>query len=603
VEDNFSHKTDGTAISTHRFREELVKRGHTVRVIGIGIDGPDMYGVKEHVVPLVSAVARKNNMHFGLFDEKIIREAFTGADVVHLIFPWQIEQKCLKLARRMGIPVSGAFHCQPENVTYNMMIKLLGVANTFIYFLFRIWMYRHIENIHCPSRFAAGELQKHGYHARLHAISNGISDSFKPAETEVVREDGAINVLMVGRLAEEKRQDLVIKAVKQSKYRDRIQISFVGRGPMYKRYLRQTLGLPNPPRFFLDFIPHEQLVDLIYKTDVYIHASEVELECISCLEAIACARVPVIANSNKSAAPQFALDGRSLFKKGDFLDLRDKLDYWIEHPGECKKMEGEYAALGRRYNISYSVKKMEQMFESAVTDFRTRQMINGNPRLRKYARLVEQRASPLRVFSFLFHYVIAAPLLTIAHRVYFDLKYKNKKVLNKVKHTGVITICNHVHYLDGPICIFNIFPRRPLTVSLPRNFDMALAGLFVTLLGAVPSPSTPKELQSFIYLLSKHLRRRGVVHFFPEGELDLYHEGIREFQRGAFYLAVDAQVPVLPLRLVYREPRGIYRLLKKKHPCFTLVHGEPLYPDTTLLKKDAVADLQKRAEEAMRTLG
>jgi glycosyltransferase involved in cell wall biosynthesis len=168
---------------------------------------------------------------------------------------------------------------------------------------------------------------------------------------------------MTGRLAEEKRQDLLIKAVKRSKYRNRIQLHFVGRGPMYKRYLRLAAELPNPPRFYIDFIPQTDLLNLIYKIDLYVHTSEAELESLACLEAISCGKVPIISDAPKSAASQFALDKRSTFKKGNYLDLRDKLDYWIEHSRERELMEKEYSKLGEAYNIKHSIRKIESMGE------------------------------------------------------------------------------------------------------------------------------------------------------------------------------------------------------------------------------------------------
>jgi glycosyltransferase involved in cell wall biosynthesis len=245
-----------------------------------------------------------------------------------------------------------------------MGLSFLRFLNSFIYFLFRIKLYGKFKFIHCPSAFIAGELKKHHYNAKLYVISNGVSDFFKPAVTPPKRTDDKINVLMIGRLAMEKRQDLIIKAVNHSKYRDKIQLFFAGKGPMEKLYRRMGASLPNPPGF--SFLHQEQLLEQIYKTDIYIHASDAEIEGISCIEALACGKVPIISDSKKSATSQFALDKRSLFKKGNYPDLRDKLDYWIEHPEERKQMETEYAKLGNRYRISQSGKKLEKMFEDAI---------------------------------------------------------------------------------------------------------------------------------------------------------------------------------------------------------------------------------------------
>jgi 1-acyl-sn-glycerol-3-phosphate acyltransferase len=599
VEDNYIHETDGTAISTHRFRKELIKRGHTVRIVAIGVEGQDMYGVKEHHVPIVSAVAKKQNMHFAKFDRKVLAKAFEGADIVHLIFPWQMERRCFALAKKMGIPVSAAFHCQPENVTYNAKIKLLRFVNTILYFIFRTWLYRKVDNIHCPSHFTARELARHNYTARLHVFSNGISDKFTPPSAPVPKEQDTIRILMIGRLAEEKRQDLVIKAVRHSKYKDKIQLHFIGRGPMYKRYHRYGLKLPRPPLFEPEFIPQEKMPEQIYKADIYVHASEAEIEGIACIEAISCGKVPIIANSKTSAAPQFALDERSLFKKGNYFDLRDKIDYWIEHPEERERMGMEYAKMGERYNINYSVSKLEKMFMDSIKDCKTAKMIKEDKKLNSYYRRVKRGNVIKELFCRLFYFCIAIPILMILLKCWFGLKIKNRKVLSKIRKSGAVAICNHIHQMDSPICAVGIPWRKFTFVSLPENFSMKVAGLFVNILGSIPVPSTPRELQVFIYTLSKKVRQKQLILFFPEGNRINYNENIQDFQRGAFYLAVDACAPVLPIKIQPRKPDGLFKQVRKK-PCFTVVFGEPLYPNDNLSKNEAVNDLKERAEKAMR---
>jgi glycosyltransferase involved in cell wall biosynthesis/1-acyl-sn-glycerol-3-phosphate acyltransferase len=598
VEDNYKNLTDGTSISAYRFRNELIKRGHTVRVLAIDVSGEDMYSLKEHYVPLVSEVASKNNMHFAKFDEKIVRRAFEGADIVHIYFPWQIARKCCRLARKMGIPVSGAFHCQPENVTYNMMIPLFEPANQFFYFLFKFWFYRRVDNIHCPSLFTSRELLKHKYYARLHVISNGVSDIFRPPEQPVQKTGDRIHILMIGRIAEEKRQDLIIKAVNISRYRERIEIFFAGQGPMEKRYTRYARKLPNKPHF--EFVSQEQLIDIIYNTDIYIHASDAEIEGISCLEAISCGKVPIISDSKKSAASQFALDGRSLFKKGNYRDLCAKLEYWIEHPAERKRMEAEYAELGKKYNISHSIGQIEKMFDDTIKGYRTEKMVQRDAELRKYYHRVRRGNRIKEFFCSIFYYIVIIPLY-VFNRVFFGLEIKNRKALKKIKKTGAVTICNHVHQMDCTACAVALAWRRLLFVSLPSNFKLGVAGIFVNILGSVPTPAGPKETQIFVQTLSKLLRHRRITHFYPEGERKNYDTGIRDFHRGPFYLAVDAQMPVVPIRIVFRKPDGVWKFFKKK-PCFTLVIGDPIYPDPLLSPKAAVDDIQSRARKSMLSL-
>lgn len=172
---------------------------------------------------------------------------------------------------------------------------------------------------------------------------------------------------MIGRLSAEKRQDVIIDAVGLSKYADRIQLVFAGQGPKMKDLEKAGEKLINPP--YIHFFSKEELIQLLSMTDLYIHAADVEIEAISCIEAFASGLVPIIADSPKSATPQFALDERSLFLAGRPDDLAVKIDYWLDHPEEKKEMEILYGKEGKKYNIDHCVSQIEEMFLSAISEY------------------------------------------------------------------------------------------------------------------------------------------------------------------------------------------------------------------------------------------
>ena len=84
---------------------------------------------------------------------------------------------------------------------------------------------------------------------------------------------------MVGRLSGEKRQDLIIEAAKKSRYADKIQLVFAGTGPKEKEYRRLSAGLAHPP--IMGFYGQEELLRLLNSCDLYVHASDAEIEGIS----------------------------------------------------------------------------------------------------------------------------------------------------------------------------------------------------------------------------------------------------------------------------------------------------------------------------------
>ena len=208
-------------------------------------------------------------------------------------------------------------------------------VNNFIYKYYRDVFYNYFRHIHCPSEFIANELEKHGYSAKLHVISNGVDKAFRVNKQKKPLEYGnKFIITMVGRFSEEKRQDLLIEAVKQSKYKNKIQLIFCGKGPKRKELEEKARELPNKTIF--GFYTKEKLIEILDYSDLYVHTSDVEIEAISCLEAIATGLVPIISDSEKSATKQFTLDRRSLFEHGNSVDLANKIDYWILNENQRK---------------------------------------------------------------------------------------------------------------------------------------------------------------------------------------------------------------------------------------------------------------------------
>lgn len=367
VIDTYDTNNNGTSISAQRFAAVLREHGNEVKILTTGEPAPDKFALKEFKVPVFNDLIHSHGFQFAKVDLDIIREAVKWADVVHCMMPFILEAVTKHIADEMHKPSTAAFHIQPENMTSSVGLGKVEWVNNRFYETFNFLLYQHFTHIHVPSQFMADELIKRGYKAKIHVISNGIDPAFhytkRPKEPQY---EGKILIVMVGRLSQEKRQDVIINAVPLSKYADKIQLVFAGKGPKYDEYVKLGEKLANPPQFV--FLSKEELINLLSQTDLYIHASDMESEAISCIEAFATGLVPVIANSEVSATPQFALDGRSLFLPGSPKDLARSIDWWLDHPEEKEKMEKEYAEFAKRYNIDESVRQCEEMFREAIAE-------------------------------------------------------------------------------------------------------------------------------------------------------------------------------------------------------------------------------------------
>ena len=260
------------------------------------------------------------------------------------------------------------FHLQPETITYTFGVGKSKYANAALYQYFNRSFYNRFRYIHCPSSMIAGELMRYGYTAHCRVISNGVSEQFRPRDvSRPLSFQNKYVVLVVGRLSAEKRQDVVIKAVRSSKYANRIQLVFAGRGPKEKKYKKLGKGLPNTP--LLEFYPQEELIQLFNACDLYVHASDAEIEGIACMEATACGAVPVISDSDLSATKSFALHPNSLFRAGDAQSLAEKLDYWIENPQEKAEMSWLYVQRAEQMRVSRCAEEMEALYKDVIADY------------------------------------------------------------------------------------------------------------------------------------------------------------------------------------------------------------------------------------------
>ena len=321
-------------------------------------------------MPILTEINTKHQIKFGKFEESKIRKAFEGVDIVHFIFPFKLEKKCKQLADEMGIPTTAAFHVQPENVSYNIHLGWCKPVNSLIYAYLRKTFYEKFDRIHCPSAFIANQLAAHGYKGELYVISNGYDPAFVPPEKKTQNEK--FEVVMTGRLAPEKNQQVIIRAIAKSAHKDNIHLTLLGNGPTKKKLAALAKELNVDVTF--DFLPRDKLIERLQKSDLYVHAANVEIEAIAAIEAIACGLVPVIADSDLSATKQFALDERSLFAANDGEQLAAKIDYWYEHPETRERMGGRYAAFAKKFSLDKSISLAEQMFADEICDYRARRI-------------------------------------------------------------------------------------------------------------------------------------------------------------------------------------------------------------------------------------
>ncbi len=343
-----------------RLREE-----HDVSVIGADADGPGAVRLPGFVLP--SRAMRSMGFVMARPDRDALRSAFARADVVHLQFPFWLSVVALREAHRAGLPVVAAFHVQPENAFLNFGVRWRWLASL----AYRIWvrlLYGRADAVVCPTRFAERKLRAHGLAVPAYVISNGVPPD-ATATARLPRRAGAPFVIAaVGRLATEKRQDVLLEAVRRSRHGDRIHVVLAGAGPREAELRRLGAGLPGGVE--VGFLDRAALLELLRRADLLVHCSEVELEGLAILEAMSVGLPVVVAQGPETAAGELALDGRFAFPAGDAGALAERIDALLDAPETLARAAVAYRRAARRLDFQASVERWIELYRSLLAPAR-----------------------------------------------------------------------------------------------------------------------------------------------------------------------------------------------------------------------------------------
>ena len=364
---------NGLSASCRHTVQYLKKAGEDVRILsGCGKDGeqPD-YALSDEHIPVFDGLIRKQGYTFAEIDRETVAEAVRWADIVHLEEPFLLQAYVCVIARQEHTPLTATYHLHPENLFSSVHLRKSIFFNWNTMAIWRDAVYNHCRVIQCPTENVRRRLKRWHYRPELRVISNGMI----PAVTETVpspikKEPDTFLLVLTGRYSYEKDQSTLLRAMRFSKYADRIQLVFAGRGPTESKLRRKAEALcrkgviNREPQF--GCYNAAQLQAIYRQADLYIHCATIEVEGLSCMEAIQTGLVPVIAEGRLTATSQFALSTESRFPAKNARALARRIDYWLEDEERRRQEAERYCGLETKYSITDSVEALRRMYRDAA---------------------------------------------------------------------------------------------------------------------------------------------------------------------------------------------------------------------------------------------
>jgi 1-acyl-sn-glycerol-3-phosphate acyltransferase len=421
----------GVPASARKLQALLIAAGHEVRVVSCG-STEGTYRVRRRWLSYISFRAKKHGVYYGKPDEKVLREAYQGADLVHLMLPFSLEIKAEEIARRTEIPVISSFATDAVGLLRLAGLGWMRGLSALVYKLYQCEFYHKSKNIICHSQAIADVLRLNFYEQKLHVIEE--IDMEKPKTVHKL---------------------------------ERI---------------------------------YQQAID----DDMILYADK----------------------------------SRQIFKRN-------------------------WAILPSCVDVSDPYKKKSLFFRGWCT----------------------------------WTYIWFVGLMAFVNYILFGFRVEGREHLRALK-TGAVSVSNHIHNVDCTMVSAALIPSRTTFTSIPGNFRLPFVRWILKWLGVVPIPPGRSALLDFSDQTVDQLKTGLRFHFYPEGSLWQYDTSLRPFKKGAFHMAVNAGVPVLPIVLVQRPVTGFRRIFRRKSQ-FKGVICEPVYPDVSLPKIKQIEDLLARTHLAM----
>ncbi len=378
VVNGFYAKGNGLSGSARRTVRKLKEAGIDVKVLSganTNPNGPQPdFVLKDFKVPVFDKLIKNQGYGFSKVDMNIIREAVRWADIIHIEEPFFIQVATCKVAEEEGKTIVGTYHLHPENLFASIGLQKSHLFNDATMHFWKKYSFDKCKILQCPTQKVKARLEKWKFKAELRVISNGLvmEDLMtqEDRESAIKLSDAKYNVITIGRYSNEKDLKTLIKAMRYCKHAKEIQLIFAGRGPQRKKLKKLADKLVKdgvvkyPPIF--GFYSLKELQKISINADLYIHCAFVEVEGLSCMEAVQIGIVPIIAKGELTSTSQFALSDKSTFKERDPIDLASKIDYWLDDDARREEEAKKYIGLGNKYNIDYSIQEIIKMYNDAL---------------------------------------------------------------------------------------------------------------------------------------------------------------------------------------------------------------------------------------------
>jgi 1,2-diacylglycerol 3-alpha-glucosyltransferase len=368
----------GVTLVVQKVAREMVRRGHKVTVVTASDRGTP-YPDQDQGVELLRVRSAPNPWwsegRLPLLGYERLQEivAEVRPDVINTHDSGLLGMQLYRLEHQKGhVPELLTCHYLPRYVTHYVSVgDTVEEVLEEIAWEFTIRMINGFDHVIFPTRTQQQAFIEEGLKTASTVISNGLDISrYKPngsgEEEEVVTRYAlppGPRILVVGRLAKDKKIDVLIRAMKDVTSTHEAYLLLVGRGDNreWLEGLVESLDLRHYVRF-LGFVPEEDLPALYRHSDIFAIASDVEVQSIPTLQAAATG-LPIVA-AEAAALPELVQTNTNghLVPPDDPAALAAAIRHILDNPELAERLGQASLEIGRRHAEKETFDAYERLY-------------------------------------------------------------------------------------------------------------------------------------------------------------------------------------------------------------------------------------------------
>jgi glycosyltransferase involved in cell wall biosynthesis len=360
---------NGVVTSIKTLRAALQRQGHEVVIFAPAYPGyrdddervvrlPSVRWLKGHY-PSLSPLARNTDVLAG-----------QGFDIVHSHHPFTMGQLSARLAKKHGLPLIYTYHTMLNE--YGQYAPLFSSAA-------QHWLVRRCQR-HCAQADGVTSatavvrevLRSQGVRTPIVVRPEGVP-AIRPsagARERLRRELGVPEqtplLLYAGRLAREKRLDMLLRSAARLGRGRAFRLCLAGGGPMEAELRKLAVELGMAERVtFCGWVEHAKLADYYAAADLFLFPSPADAMGIVLVEAMS-AGLPCVA-VDKYGPSEVVIDGLTgiltAFDESDFSDATRRL---LDNPFLRQRMAAAARLRAHDFDPDVTTARFVQLYEDAI---------------------------------------------------------------------------------------------------------------------------------------------------------------------------------------------------------------------------------------------